>query len=167
MVAIMYFGEMAIAILLAIFLLAISKNGIVISVPFFFGGVVAWTFSEYIFHRFVLHDLISVGHRLHHAQPEKPVLAILWQIWGSFALVYLIANGAFLAGSLVTYAWYLFVHHSAHHSPRYVPDPLLKHHISHHKFATRNYGVSTTVWDHVFGTTLVPFREKRNSDLRY
>ena len=160
MVAIMYFGEMAVAVLLAIILLALSTIGIDAALPLFVSGVAAWTFSEYVFHRFVLHDLISAGHRLHHAHPDRPVLAVLWQIWVSFALVYLIAGGAFLAGSLITYAWYLFVHHSAHHSPRYVPAPLLKHHSSHHKFSTRNYGVSTTFWDHVFRTMLVPLEEK-------
>ena len=49
---------------------------------------------------------------------------------------------------------YLFVHHRAHHGPDKLPLPLLKHHRSHHQFATRNYGVSTTLWDHVFGTVL-------------
>jgi hypothetical protein len=29
----------------------------------------------------------------------------------------LIAGGAFVAGALVAYAWYLFVHHCAHHGP--------------------------------------------------
>jgi sterol desaturase/sphingolipid hydroxylase (fatty acid hydroxylase superfamily) len=69
-------------------------------------------------------------------------------------LVYLIAGGAFVAGALVAYTWYLFVHHCAHHSPDKLPLPLLKHHQSHHRFASRNYGVSTTLWDHVFGTML-------------
>src|SRR5712675_541961 len=72
----------------------------------------------------------------------------------AIALVYLIAGGAFVAGTLVAYAWYLFVHHCAHHCPDKLPLPLLKHHQSHHRFATRNYGVSTTLWDHVFGTML-------------
>jgi sterol desaturase/sphingolipid hydroxylase (fatty acid hydroxylase superfamily) len=52
------------------------------------------------------------------------------------------------------YAWYLFVHHCAHHGPDKLPLPLLKHHQSHHGFATRNYGVSTKLWDHAFGTML-------------
>jgi sterol desaturase/sphingolipid hydroxylase (fatty acid hydroxylase superfamily) len=52
------------------------------------------------------------------------------------------------------YTWYLFVHHCAHHGPDKLPLSLLKHHQSHHRFATRNYGVSTTLWDHVFGTML-------------
>jgi hypothetical protein len=37
---------------------------------------------------------------------------------------------------------------------RSLPLSLLKHHQSHHRFATRNYGVSTTLWDHVFVTML-------------
>lgn len=58
------------------------------------------------------------------------------------------------AGIYLDYAWYLFVHHCAHHGPDKLPLPLLKHHQSHHRVATRNYGVSTTLWDHVFGTML-------------
>jgi len=76
-------------------------------------------------------------------QPDGAVLTIFWQIWICFALVYLIAGGAFVAGALVAYAWYLFVHHCAHHGPDKLPLPLLMHHQSHHRFATRNYGVST------------------------
>jgi sterol desaturase/sphingolipid hydroxylase (fatty acid hydroxylase superfamily) len=68
--------------------------------------------------------------------------------------IYLIVGGAFVAGALVAYSWYLFVHHCAHHGPDKLPLPLLKHHQIHHQFATRNYGVSTTLWDHIFGTVL-------------
>ena len=87
-------------------------------------------------------------------QPGHAVLNIFWQIWSCFALVYLTAGGAFLAGGLVAYSWYLFVHHCAHHGHDRSPLPLLEHHRSHHKFATRNYGVSTTLWDRVFKTML-------------
>jgi sterol desaturase/sphingolipid hydroxylase (fatty acid hydroxylase superfamily) len=104
----------------------------------------------------VLHGLIPTQHALHHANPDAAVLNIFWQIWACFALIYLTAGGAFLAGGLVAYAWYLFVHHCAHHGPDMLPLLLLKHHRSHHQFATRNYGVSTTLWDHAFGTL---FRE--------
>ena len=44
-------------------------------------------------------------HRLHHVNPDDPVLTIFWQIWICFPLVYLIIGGAFAAGSLVAYAW--------------------------------------------------------------
>ena len=154
MTAIIYFGEMLVASLLAIVMLAISRLPMSSDAVLFAGGVVAWTLAEYVVHRFVLHGFAPTEHRLHHASPDEAVLTIFWQIWVCFALIYLIAGGPFLAGALSAYAWYLFVHHCAHHGPDKLPLPLLKHHQSHHRFATRNYGVSTTLWDHVFGTML-------------
>jgi sterol desaturase/sphingolipid hydroxylase (fatty acid hydroxylase superfamily) len=154
MTAIIYFGEMLVAPLLAIVLLAISRLPMSSDAMLFAGGVIAWTLAEYIVHRFVLHGFAPTEHRLHHANPGEAVIIIFWQIWICFALVYLIAGGAFVAGALVAYTWYLFVHHCAHQSPEKLPLSLLKHHRSHHRFAARNYGVSTTVWDHVFGTML-------------
>jgi sterol desaturase/sphingolipid hydroxylase (fatty acid hydroxylase superfamily) len=151
MIAMVYFGEMLAASLLAIVLLAISQLRMSSDAVLFAGGVVALTLAEYLVHRFVLHGFAPIGHRQHHAHPDGAVLTIFWQIWICFALVYLIAGGAFVAGALVAYAWYLFVHHCAHHGPDKLPLPLLKHHQSHHRFASRNYGVSTTLWDHVFG----------------
>jgi hypothetical protein len=71
----------------------------------------------YLVHRFVLHDFFSMRHGMHHANPDEPVLTVFRQIWACFALVYFVADGAFLAGALVAYAWYLLVHHSAHHGP--------------------------------------------------
>jgi sterol desaturase/sphingolipid hydroxylase (fatty acid hydroxylase superfamily) len=153
MTAIVYFGEILVASLLAIVLLAISQLRMSSDAVLFAGGVVALTLAEYLVHRFVLHGFAPTEHRLHHANPDGAVLTIFWQIWICFALVYLIAGGAFVAGALVAYAWYLFVHHCAHHGPDSLPLSLLKHHQSHHRFASRNYGVSTTLWDHVFGTT--------------
>jgi sterol desaturase/sphingolipid hydroxylase (fatty acid hydroxylase superfamily) len=64
------------------------------------------------------------------------------------------SSDAVLFASGVVAAWYLFVLHCAHHGPDSLPLSLLKHHQSHHRFASRNYGVSTTLWDHVFGTML-------------
>jgi sterol desaturase/sphingolipid hydroxylase (fatty acid hydroxylase superfamily) len=154
MTAIIYFGEMLVASLLAIALLAISRLPMSSDAVLFADGVVAWTLAEYIVHRFVLHGFTPTEHRLHHANPHEAVITIFWQIWICFALVYLIAGGAFVAGALVAYTWYLFVHHCAHHGPDKLRLSLLKHHRSHHRFSTRNYGVSTTLWDHVFGTML-------------
>src|SRR5260370_29210674 len=154
MTGIIYFGEMVVASLLAIVLLAISQLRMSSDAVLFAGGVVAWTLAEYAVHRFVLHGFAPIEHRLHHANPDCAVLTIFWQIWICFALVYLIAGDAFVAVAVIAYAWYLFVHHCAHHGPDKLPFPLPKHHQSHPRFATRNYGVSTTLWDHVFGTML-------------
>lgn len=154
MIAIIDLSEIATAVILAMLLIAISTLGTIAIVALFIGGVLILTASEYAVHRFILHDLASTQHRLHHAHPDEAVLTIFWQIWVCFALVYLIAGGAVLSGVLVAYAWYLFVHHCAHHSPGTLPVQLLKHHQAHHKFASRNYGVSTTLWDRVFRTML-------------
>ena len=154
MTPVVYFGEMLVASLLAILLLVISHFRISSDAALFAGGVVGWTFAEYLVHRFVLHGLAPTQHGLHHANPDEAVLTIFWQIWVCFALTYLIAGGAFVAGALIAYAWYLFVHHRAHHGTNTSSLPLLEHHRSHHRLATRNYGVSTTFWDRVFGTIL-------------
>jgi hypothetical protein len=152
MTAIIYFGEISVASLLAVALLSISPHGVLSASALFIGGVVVWTLLEYLVHRFVLHDFFPVRHGMHHANPDEPVLTVFWQIWACFAVVYFVADGAFLAGALGAYAWYLFVHHSAHHGPNNLLLSLLKHHKTHHRLASRNFGVSTSLWDHVFRT---------------
>ncbi len=154
MTAIAYLGEILVASSLAIALLAMTHFRMSGGTALFVGGVLGWTLAEYLVHRFVLHNLAPYQHGQHHAKPGVAVLSISWQIWVCFAVAYLIAGGAFVAGALIAYAWYLFVHHCSHHGPDKLPLPLLKHHQIHHRFASRNYGVSTTLWDHVFGTML-------------
>jgi surface polysaccharide O-acyltransferase-like enzyme len=101
MTAFIYFGEILVASLLAIVLLAISPFRLSSDATLFAAGIVAWTFAEYVVHRFVLHGLLPTQHGRHHASPDAAVLIIFWQIWACFALIYLIAGGAFLAGGLV------------------------------------------------------------------
>jgi sterol desaturase/sphingolipid hydroxylase (fatty acid hydroxylase superfamily) len=154
MTATVYFGEMLVASLVAITLLEISSFRTNSEVVLFGARVFAWSLAEYIVHRFMLHGFSATEHRRHHANPSAPVLTIFWQTWACFVLVYLIAGDAVLAGTLAAYAWYLFVHYHVHHDPDSLPSSLLKHHKRHHRIASRNYGVSTTLWDHVFGTML-------------
>jgi len=149
-----YFGELIFAIALAIVLLATSTFKPSLTLLLFCCGVAAWTLAEYITHRFVLHAIAPVQHGIHHAHPKDAIDKIFWQIWLAFAVVYLTIGGAVLAGALVAYAWYLFVHYCAHRNPAILPASLLKHHLVHHRFANRNYGVTTKFWDRVFGTML-------------
>src|ERR1700675_851965 len=118
MIAIVYFGEMLVASLLAIVLLATSQLRMSYDAVLFAGGVVALTLAEYLVHRFVLHGFAPIAHRLHHAYPDCAVLTIFWQIWICFALVYLIAVGAFVAGALIAFAWYLVGDPCRHRGPR-------------------------------------------------
>ena len=79
MTAIIYFGEMLVASLLAIVLLAISQLRMNSDAVLFVGGVVALTLAEYAVHRFVLHGFAPIEHRRHHANPDGAVLTIFWQ----------------------------------------------------------------------------------------
>jgi len=146
-----YFGELGFSVACAMVLLVRSTFPDRDLVALFAAGCVVWTLAEYATHRFVLHYLAPAEHLRHHAAPDAPVIHVFWQIWAAFAIVYEIFGGAFLAGVLVAYAWYLFAHYSAHHNPETVAT-LAKHHLGHHKLSTTNFGVSTTVWDRVFGT---------------
>jgi sterol desaturase/sphingolipid hydroxylase (fatty acid hydroxylase superfamily) len=148
------FGELIFATGVAVVLVATSNCTPSIAAVLFCCGLVAFTLAEYVTHRFVLHAIAPVEHRIHHARPRDAIDKIFWQIWLAFVVVYLTMGGAFLAGALVTYAWYLFVHYCAHHNPAILPASLLKHHLDHHRFAKRNYGVTTKLWDRVFGTML-------------
>jgi sterol desaturase/sphingolipid hydroxylase (fatty acid hydroxylase superfamily) len=154
MTAAIWFGELVFAIALAVILLATSKLDSSTTGVLFGCGVVAWTLSEYVTHRFVLHAIAPIQHGIHHARPHDAIDKIFWQIWLAFAVVYWAAGGGVLAGALVAYAWYLFVHYCAHQKPAILPASLLKHHLEHHRFANRNYGVTTKFWDRVFGTML-------------
>jgi sterol desaturase/sphingolipid hydroxylase (fatty acid hydroxylase superfamily) len=149
-----YFGELVLAIAVATALLVTSTLKSSTSAILFCCGLMAWTLLEYITHRFVLHAIAPVEHGIHHARPQDAINKIFWQIWLAFGVLYLMAADAILAGVLVAYAWYLFVHYCAHHNPAILPAAVLKHHREHHRFANRNYGVTTKLWDRVFGTML-------------
>lgn len=149
-----YWAEIVLAPVLALYLIASSSLPLDVIPGLVLGGAVAQTLAEYGVHRFVLHDLAPVQHRLHHAKPNDVISSIFWPIWAAFAVVYLIAGGAVLAGILLAYTWYLFVHHCAHHGRNALPASLLNHHDGHHRYATRNFSVSNVLWDHVFGTVL-------------
>jgi sterol desaturase/sphingolipid hydroxylase (fatty acid hydroxylase superfamily) len=149
-----YFGEIIVATAVAMVLLAISTVKPSVTIVLFGCGLAAWTLAEYLVHRFMLHAIAPVQHGIHHAHPKDAIDKIFWQIWVAFVVVYMTTGGEVLAGGLVAYAWYLFVHYSAHHNPALLPASLLKHHLDHHRFANRNYGVTARVWDRVFGTML-------------
>ena len=131
MTAIVYLSEILIASLLAIVPPAISQLRMSSDAVLFAGGVVALTLAEYVVHRFCAVFVVSRQTNIGYIMPIPTTRSS--QFFGKFAfcfaLVYLIAGGAFIAGALVAYAGYLFVHHCAHHGPDKLPLPLLKRHI--------------------------------------
>ena len=146
------------------------------------GGVLFWSFTEYTLHRFFFHmpQTTAVGrflyfysHGIHHAYPDDyyrlvmvpavslPLAVIFYSLFHA-VLPAPIAAAAF-SGMVLGYLNYDYVHFATHHvnPPRAgwlrplaeIMKGQRKRHMRHH-FANheRGYGVSMSLWDHVFGT---------------
>jgi sterol desaturase/sphingolipid hydroxylase (fatty acid hydroxylase superfamily) len=134
-------------------------------------GLVAWSALEYVLHRFVLHGLAPFKHwhADHHARPSAllgvPTLLSAALI-GGFFFVPIWTLGAPWAACALTlglsagYLAYSIVHHGMHHW-RVDRGWWLRRkrwHAQHHRPVEQAdcFGVTTEVWDHVFGTARRP-----------
>lgn len=146
-------------------------------------GVFAWTLGEYVLHRFVMHELAGRGlpsreHLLHHADPEgnpgRPLLSWLgivvvggvlfagpgWWIASSVGAVPA-AGLALWGGWLLGYGGYERIHTRCHsHAPRGAYGRWVRRHHFHHHYGhpLANHGVTTPLWDRLFGTLEVAER---------
>lgn len=135
-------------------------------------GWFGWTFSEYALHRWPFHwfpdsRMHFLLHGVHHKWVfdkyrlvMPPAAAIMFA--SLFAVLFYFLFGPvwmwpLFSGFIFGYMVYDLVHYATHHlkSKNAVFLKLKKHHLLHHhspKHKDRKYGVSTTLWDHVFGT---------------
>ncbi len=133
-------------------------------------GMGLWTFGEYVMHRFAMHELRGRGlasreHLRHHAERDS-VLESWYLAWTGILVV-----GAVLAlaarivlgpvgvclgvGWVAGYGFYDWIHWRAHRRPIAHPyERWVRRHHFHHHFGhpMANHGVTTPVWDLVFGT---------------
>ena len=132
-------------------------------------GIVSWTLVEYVLHRVLFHHapIISVIHERHHDQPQELIGTPAWAsaLVGLFVvacpvwvIVGLHLGTAAIAGLVTGYLGYVLVHYASHHwQPRhnsYLYRARLRH-ARHHYFSDDgNFGVTTNLWDYVFGTAL-------------
>lgn len=142
-------------------------------VSLFFGGWLFFTFVEYLVHRYVYHMEPSTPqkakmqytmHGVHHDYPkDKQRLAMPPFLSVTISTILLLIfellldkySFSFLAGFLVGYAFYLLVHYSVHIFR--MPNNFLKalwinHSIHHYSPEDAMFGVSSPIWDYVFGT---------------
>ncbi len=136
-------------------------------------GAAGWSFSEYALHRWVGHSPKSrtefaEEHRAHHAQrfyfaPTRRKVALAAPLLGVAAAAAGFVAGAsglaFVAGYGVAYAGYEVLHRRLHtHGPTGpVGRFLRRHHFAHHFNGPQtNHGVTSPVWDAVFGTLRDP-----------
>jgi len=134
------------------------------------GGSMLWTLLEYGLHRIALHRMrmFSPLHAAHHGAPLDYIGTPTWlsiSVWFGIVLlpVWAFAGsrvaGGLTVGIMLGYWWYGIVHHVIHHrsdriASGYFADCRawhMRHHYSPHQ---GNYGVTTTMWDHVFGTAI-------------
>jgi sterol desaturase/sphingolipid hydroxylase (fatty acid hydroxylase superfamily) len=134
-------------------------------------GYMLWTLLEYSLHRIALHRMpvFSPLHAAHHGAPLDYIGTPTWvsiSVWlGMIFLPVWALAGARVAGGLTDgimlgYWWYGIVHHVIHHRSQKTTSvyfaELRVWHMRHHYSPQRgNYGVTTTLWDHVFGTAIV------------
>lgn len=155
---------------------AVGRGGIPLA---FVLGVLLWTFTEYLVHRFVFHydpkgermqKFFFLFHGVHHAQPQlktrlvmPPVVSIPLAVvfYGLFTLIFggVLAAPHWIAptfaGFILGYLVYDMIHYATHHWPmRWGYLKFLKrYHMMHHfKKPNAYFGVSSPLWDMVFGT---------------
>lgn len=142
------------------------------AMAFFAAGYLAWTFIEYLMHRFIFHFINEskmvqrfhyIFHGIHHKYPNEEKRTMMPPIPGLLiggiylGIVYLLFGniGFFVAAGIIAgYLSYSSLHYSIHifKAPRWM-EPLWTHHLIHHfQDPERAFGVSTRFWDRVFGT---------------
>ena len=133
-------------------------------------GATSWTAAEYGLHRFLMHELrgrglASVEHLKHHADVTyfSPASKKLASAAVTTAVAYPTTSAlagrrwaaAFTAGLLSMYFGYEVAHRRTHtHPPRNRYGRWARRSHMHHHFGApmRNFGVTSPVWDKVFGT---------------
>lgn len=137
-------------------------------------GFFFWTLCEYLLHRFIFHfnaegkteeKLQFLIHGLHHSDPVDasrlvmppfPAIVLGLLFYGIFrGLLGHTYVDPFFGAFIVGYLCYDYIHFAIHHfNPKTKLGKLIKQHHMQHHFVTPHarWGVSSPIWDHVFGT---------------
>ena len=157
------------------------------AVALYMAGLAFWTITEYTLHRWIFHYepksawgkyLHFMMHGVHHDYPNDtkrlvmpPSLSI--PLASLFFVAYWYVLGPvyawpFFGGFMIGYLCYDEIHYATHHAPMKFGwwQKMQHHHVLHHYHdPEKGYGVSSPLWDVVFGT-LDPTEEKTASEAR-
>ncbi len=134
----------------------------------FLGGILFWTFFEYLMHRFAFHAIaesqraqkfIYTLHGNHHHFPRDkerlfmpPVPSLIISSTLFFLMWLTMGTNVFMffPGFILGFKWM---------------KPLWRnHHLHHYKDEHKGFGVSSTIWDRVFGTMFDLKKEKEDKE---
>ena len=138
-------------------------------------GIASWSFAEYAIHNWVGHlgrgkNPFSREHLRHHRDGEftpwgRKWLQAIGVALSLFLLVGLLVGWvlgiAWTSGFIGAYLIYERTHRRLHtHPPSNAYGRMLRrHHFSHHFSSAKfNHGVTSVLWDHIFGTYAAPER---------
>lgn len=159
-----------------------SQISVLVILLAFIIGLFSWTLLEYTLHRFLFHAaprnpqaqrMVYLLHGIHHAQPmvkTRLVMPVLVSIpfaipfYLIFYVIFTLLLGIswwlnpFFGGILLGYLLYDLTHYALHHIKikwNYF-NTLRRTHLHHHTgIPVRSYGVTSSLWDIVFGTRAV------------
>ncbi|ACU03899.1 MULTISPECIES: sterol desaturase family protein [Pedobacter] len=153
---------------------SVSANGLLMFLLHLVMGLFVWTLTEYVLHRFVFHFYPSsnwgkrihfIFHGVHHDYPNDAQrlvmppsasipLATAFYFLFRWLLPLHMLDG-FFAGFILGYLFYDITHYMLHHAQfkNGVWKKIKHHHMLHHyDDSTRGYGVTSALWDRIFGS---------------
>jgi sterol desaturase/sphingolipid hydroxylase (fatty acid hydroxylase superfamily) len=153
---------------------SIQANGATIFLGYLVLGLFIWTLTEYILHRFIFHfyptsdwgkRIHFIFHGVHHDYPNDakrlvmppsasiPLAAAFYLLF-DWLLADQMLNG-FFAGFIMGYLFYDMTHYMLHHAQfknGFWKRLKQQHMLHHYDDASKKYGVTSDIWDKVFGT---------------
>ncbi len=156
----------------------------------FIAGMFSWSLFEYVVHRFVFHffaesegakKIVYIIHGNHHEYPRDkerlfmpavPSLLLALTVFSLMCLIGYLAGVnnyvfAFFPGFLFGYLIYGSMHYAIHawNPPfKWMKALWRNHHLHHYKNVELGFGVSSTLWDHIFSTMFDLKKEKEDKE---
>lgn len=136
-------------------------------VDLFYGFLLAssiWSFTEYMFHRFLLHNILYTHHKKHHTYPNKlsiintpmSMVVLNWILY--YFIFKLLVNPHIISSYFIFFPLNYLSFETTHllsHSYNGSNNIILnakQYHKLHHINENVNYSFVTPFWDYMFGT---------------
>lgn len=144
----------------------------------FFIALFSWSLFEYLAHRYLFHfstdnpigqRIVYIFHGNHHEYPRDkerlfmpplPSIILGGIVFSCFYIVSMLITGKgtyafiYFPGFITGYLLYVSMHYAIHafSPPKSMKALWRNHHLHHYKYPEKGFGVSSTLWDRIFGT---------------